>query len=455
MALEGQEPLSAFTTLDGPYSSSDSDYELWTAAARAFGLAANASKIVTSAMYRRLDTPSGFLLDTFHANDSSDSFDDCQYEPNEYLEEKFGLVTVFGTCVCVIGFIHNCLLVHVLSRSSLIKTHVFYLAVLAVCDIVTEFSYIAVMSIQVLFDYARNFDLYVAWNKYLRAVFTATHVSLTIATYMIVAASAERYMASSSFVRGTCTKRHRWLVTFGVCIFAFLSKGLVYWEIEVVYRPNCTGFGIYVVQPSSLAMDPPYKVGYTLWFRHIAHVFFPFVLLLCLNGAILSRLKRRPLERVQAALVATTMGQLVRERKKRIRDATLMLGATASTYLVSNLLNVVITLWEHIDLPFLTSQFKFYTFAADVITLLTVFTGAIRFPIYCICNQQLRLELRRLFKSWVRGGRDMLRGIRKRFCFEAKDKKDNGYIECIDEEDNQNIVLEMGPDMTTALTASL
>lgn len=243
--------------------------------------------------------------------EDSEIDDECAYYPQPYLTEKFFLITVFGSLVSIIAFCNNCLLVHVLSRSPLIRTHVFYLCVLAVCDIVAETSYILMMSTQILFDYAGLVWLYRLWHNYVRWVFALTHVALTVSAYMIVSASAERYLSTLKWLKHrTCTGKDRWMVVFGVFCFALISKGTVFWEVTVVHNENCTGFGEYHIMPSTLAQNFVYKTVYALYFRHIAHVFFPFMLLILLNGSILLHLKNNPME-MHSALISLT---LVRKR---------------------------------------------------------------------------------------------------------------------------------------------
>lgn len=62
-----------------------------------------------------------------------------------------------------------------------------------------------------------------------------------------------------------------------------------------------------------------------------------------------------------------------------------------STYLASNLLNVVITCWEQIDMQSLNDQYcKVHLIATDLVSLLTIVGCALRLPIYLVSNQQLR-----------------------------------------------------------------
>lgn len=325
------------------------------------------------------------------SNDTSPNV--CHYEPISFLVEKFYLMTVFGSVVATFGIFNNVILVYILSRPALAASHVFYLLFLAIFDLFVAVSFILLFSVQPLFDYAHSVWLYNCWFMYLKPIFTVSHVTMTISTYLIVAASAERYLATR--LKKSCLPKDRILITMFVVCFAIVSKGVVYWELEVIHRPNCTGFEEWHLEPSSLALEPIYRTAYMVWFRQIVHVFLPFFLLVCLNGAIINRLKRSL--HTRSALMELALGaEAARQRKQNIRAATRMLVVLVSTYLLANLFNVVISLIEHLNYSYLLTHPKFYTLATDVITLLTVVTGSIRLPIYYVCNQQIRKEFHKL-----------------------------------------------------------
>lgn len=81
--------------------------------------------------------------------------------------------------------------------------------------------------------------------------------------------------------------------------------------------------------------------------------------------------------------------------RRDVRSATRMMIMVVSCYLLSNVLSVVITAWEHIDSDSLYEHaFAFFTLGSDVASLLTVVASALRLPIYAVNNPQIRRELR-------------------------------------------------------------
>ncbi|TKR60252.1 hypothetical protein L596_027528 [Steinernema carpocapsae] len=62
-------------------------------------------------------------------------------------------------------------------------------------------------------------------------------------------------------------------------------------------------------------------------------------------------------------------------------------------YLFSNVLNVIVTIWEYIDMNSLSIDFlPFYIFSVDIVSLLTILAGALRLPIYLTCQPHIRKE---------------------------------------------------------------
>ncbi len=88
------------------------------------------------------------------------------------------------------------------------------------------------------------------------------------------------------------------------------------------------------------------------WYRNFVTVFFPFLSLLALNISIVRALTRD--ERLESypttAINHLSPGQTKRLRRKKIaRSATRTTVLVVCTYLISNVINVVLTTWEHVD----------------------------------------------------------------------------------------------------------
>ncbi|VDK51742.1 unnamed protein product, partial [Anisakis simplex] len=195
---------------------------------------------------------------------------------------------------------------------------------------------------------------------------------------------------------------------------------------EVVGNENCTGVTEHKAVIAEWTNGEPYKTFYRFWFRNIITIFVPFILLFYFNIQIVVRLRRQH-HGAKLFRFATS------EHRKNIRAATRMLVLVSCTYLASNVLNVFVSAWEFVDVGssqglikifsmltllcpssscdqryiviqefLLTPQWRpLYTFSSDLVSLLTVLSCACRLPIYCACNQRIRIEVISLIECVV------------------------------------------------------
>uniref|UniRef100_A0A0M3IWC9 G_PROTEIN_RECEP_F1_2 domain-containing protein n=1 Tax=Ascaris lumbricoides TaxID=6252 RepID=A0A0M3IWC9_ASCLU len=105
------------------------------------------------------------------------------------------LVGCIGTTIALISFVENILVFYTFVYSKVLRRrNLLYLTCLSLCDIFVSVSYIGIMSMQVYADYFRCFTLFELWHEYLRAVFTISHITLSTASFLIMAAAIERYL---------------------------------------------------------------------------------------------------------------------------------------------------------------------------------------------------------------------------------------------------------------------
>ncbi|RCN30698.1 hypothetical protein ANCCAN_23528 [Ancylostoma caninum] len=61
---------------------------------------------------------------------------------------------------------------------------------------------------------------------------------------------------------------------------------------------------------------------------------------------------------------------------------------------MSNLLSVIITIWEYLDSDSLFQKYlPFYVLSVDTLSLLTIVASCLRLPIYVTCQPLLRKEM--------------------------------------------------------------
>uniref|UniRef100_A0A0M3IGU3 G_PROTEIN_RECEP_F1_2 domain-containing protein n=1 Tax=Ascaris lumbricoides TaxID=6252 RepID=A0A0M3IGU3_ASCLU len=226
---------------------------------------------------------------------------------------------------------------------------------------------------------------------------TISHIAMTSSSFLILSASFERYCVTVMPHRMKCLNRYRGQIATAAIILGIVTKSTLAFEFNIKYQKECIDtMAEYVLELSALAKEPIYNLLWRLWFRNVITVLLPFFLLAFMNARTAITLHR-------SQFILQDMQKLSEsQRKSRVRAATRALVFVVFTYLLSNILNVIITIWEYIDIESLQTRFfAFYIYSVDVVSLLTVLAGALRLPIYVSCQPQLRSEfalvLRNLF----------------------------------------------------------
>ncbi|KHN79207.1 hypothetical protein Tcan_11933 [Toxocara canis] len=213
-------------------------------------------------------------------------------------------------------------------------------------------SYILLFPVNLFMDYFESELLAYAWWAYMRPMLALCHVAISTSALLIVAAAFERYLTISR-IRIQFHRDHRIVISVVALVFALLCKAPLYFELEVVANENCTGVTEHKAVVAEWTEDEPYKTFYRFWFRNVITIFLPFVLLFYFNIQIVARLRRQH-QGARLFRFATS------EHRKNIRAATRMLVLVSCTYLASNILNVIVSAWEFIDVVWLRLQNLLY-----------------------------------------------------------------------------------------------
>ncbi|KAI6241995.1 G-PROTEIN-RECEP-F1-2 domain-containing protein [Aphelenchoides fujianensis] len=329
--------------------------------------------------------------------DGSNETTSCYYEPAPYLEPRFYLVACFGSSVATVSFCANVFLFSVLCRKRQHRnSHCLYLMLLAFCDLSIAFSYVPLMSLNVLADWFESpVLLNQCWFFYFRPLITFSHVVMSASTYLILAACFERYCVTCWPSKIRFVNKHRRKIALAAIFLGFFTKISHFYEFELLHKEACAGtMAENDLAPSALAMDRYYNLFWRIGFRNLVTVWVPFGFLLLMNLKIVNSLRQH----VEATVVTDKPREI--ERKKRVRSATRTFVCVTTSYLLANVLNVILTLWEYIDAETLTSRFlPFYSFGVDMVSILTILAGSFRPLIYFVCMPQLRKEILARFKT--------------------------------------------------------
>ncbi|KAF7629880.1 G_PROTEIN_RECEP_F1_2 domain-containing protein [Meloidogyne graminicola] len=262
-------------------------------------------------------------------------------------------------------------------------------------------------------------------------------------------------------------ERNRPQVTLLVMSITVAYKLCTYFEVEVAEHKQCKGFAQFEVISAVYeeSINPLFKLvgsaNYKFWWmfftRNLIDHIFPFFLLIILNFCIIRALRKESkkiiynnqnliLKQINCLKhdsfcyfcsfcnITTNQGQQPinfnkinenylktnkkclknkknsinktednQTQKKNLRAATRALISVVSMYLMSKVLQVVVTFFETFDSETISDEKfrKIYSYANDVISILTLLSSALRFPVYCACNKPMfiatKATLNRIF----------------------------------------------------------
>lgn len=321
--------------------------------------------------------------------------------PDDYLiSERFWLCVVAGVTVSIISIVFNTFIFFVfVSNKQHRRSPNLYLLLLSLFDVFIAFAYIAVMSVRILVNFSSNVFLKSIWVRYMIPMLTVSHIGITSSTFLICFASIERYCITVNNFLVPYLQRHRPILAFVAIMCGVVSKGTIVKEVDIQLNPECYGeLNYWKVVPSSLLYEyPRFNQYWRFYFRNIFTILAPFFILLLVNCLLLFQLREHVLKSK-----TDHDKQNVKEKKARIRATTKSVVIIVCTYLMSNLLSVIITIWEYIDSASIFSEdwLAFYVLSVDVISLLTIVASSARLPIYAYFQPLLRKEMGNCLGDW-------------------------------------------------------
>ncbi|KAM3716688.1 G-protein coupled receptor [Dirofilaria immitis] len=332
----------------------------------------------------------------------------CYIINTKHLVERLWLVTILGSTVSTISIIENAFLfiIFVTSKQHR-RSHSLYLLLLALTDLFISLTYILIMSIKVLYEYNEWLLMKKVWMSYVVPMMTMSHVAITSSSFLIVFATVERFCITASSRYVEFLQNNRCYIALIAVLIGVFTKGTLLFEIKPVHVLNCIGtLNEYHLELTTLVIYNEHYKLFRFWFRNIVTILFPFFTLMFLNARIVNELRKNFL--AEKHNVESTRTTNAKERKARIRAATRTLMFVACTYLLANMLNVIITIWEHTDAKSLFSSFlDFYIFSVDTVSLLTIVACTLRLPIYASCQPSLRAEMIHFATAFCKRPRDL------------------------------------------------
>ncbi|KAE9552114.1 hypothetical protein FO519_004694 [Halicephalobus sp. NKZ332] len=335
---------------------------------------------------------------------------ECGGKNEAYDFARFALVTYVGTPIAIFGLVFNAILVKVFSNRKRLRTPAFYLFLLAIFDSLICAIYIPFFTVDAIAIYYKNEQLYHIWNNYIMFLYGTSRVVQFASTYMVVCATIERFIVVGNI---------KWLSLvgseFGRYITAAISLSVIlvlrvpaFFDYEVVYLPNCPSLEDYTFVPVLMSRED--YAMFNFYVISVVHIIVPFLLLLSLNLLIIALTKKRIYDHFGRGSAFIDMPQISsllrkesinsnRKHRSELRYATRTMVFIVFTYLICNIFNVFITVMENVfkDNPLMFnedgSSTKFYTYTADLISIMVAINSFLRIFIYFFCNPQFRFQV--------------------------------------------------------------
>uniref|UniRef100_A0A183C1E6 G_PROTEIN_RECEP_F1_2 domain-containing protein n=1 Tax=Globodera pallida TaxID=36090 RepID=A0A183C1E6_GLOPA len=344
-------------------------------------------------------TPAAMFNDSVAGGNSTK----CEYEEPPLTTLRFWVVSVFGTSIALCSIVENLFFFYLFStRKHHRTTFNMYMMFISLFDIFISISYILIQSMNVLMDFLQSLTLFRIWHIYMVPFLTISHCAITSGSFLILAATIERYLLSANSKHIRWVQRNRRYIIMFAILMGILSKVTICLELKISYLEQCANtMNEIEIKFADFVFDTDYHLYWRFYYRNFVTIFFPFFALLILNAKIISVLAKVEKENYKFQMMhssTTTAKQM--KRKKVTRAATITTILLVCSYLVSNIISVALTTWEHIDKQSLGGEYvQIYFIAIDLSSLLTVCSCAFRPLIYLICQPGLRKEVFYLMKG--------------------------------------------------------
>lgn len=311
----------------------------------------------------------------------------------ELLKIRFWLVVVSGGLFAAFGILANGLLTRLfLSSPNFRHSPFFFLGFVALFDTLVDSVYIFLLIPPVLSEYLQLVRFYLLWLRYVKWLYMLGQIFKLASVFCLIVASFERYLITSHWTFSGFEKRTRLLLLALVL------------SLAVAIRFG-TSIDVVVVLFDARHSDPfrRYKASQLPrreWlpnFLSLMTVIIPFGILMFLNGGIVLMLRQQNVQQLRSLITELTMGyDFMKVRRRNIRSATNTLLVIITAYLVSNLLNLFLSVCAFLMPGFLQQNYPHhYLLSSDCASVLTVIGNALRPPAHFCTNEEVRDQCRR------------------------------------------------------------
>uniref|UniRef100_A0A158Q7I5 G_PROTEIN_RECEP_F1_2 domain-containing protein n=1 Tax=Elaeophora elaphi TaxID=1147741 RepID=A0A158Q7I5_9BILA len=335
---------------------------------------------------------------------------ECAKKNEGYDGARYALVVYIGTPIALIGTLFNGILLTIFGHKKTLNSPDFYLLLLAIFDMLICQLYIPFFTMDALAIYYQIESIHHLWHTYIMQIYCTSRFVQFSAVYMMLCATFERLVCISG-------KRYlSWFITdcgrLITVIFA-LSVSLIlrfptFFDYKIAYHANCPPFQDYLFLP--VLMSYSLYAKFNFYMMSIVQTILPFILLTCFNIIIIylthKRLYRASSHDTKLYMLGfvNVFRQESKNRKifQELKFATRTMVAIVFTYLTCNAFSVFMSVMENVFpessllIDTYGSSTKFYTIAADLVSILVVLNSLLRMIVYLICNPQFRERFKHL-----------------------------------------------------------
>uniref|UniRef100_A0AC35TV34 G_PROTEIN_RECEP_F1_2 domain-containing protein n=1 Tax=Rhabditophanes sp. KR3021 TaxID=114890 RepID=A0AC35TV34_9BILA len=349
-------------------------------------------------------------------NSTSNGTNVVECQPSEsYDWIRYDIVIYFGTPIAVLGIICNIILMRIFATSEKRNSPFLYLFCLSILDFLICLIYIPLMSLDALAIYHKNGYLHELWHDYALILYGLARQVQFASTYIVLLGTIERFgvVGNFSWAQYLVMNDSRKRIVLIVLICAFLIRIGTHFEYTIQFLAHCQVLENFAFIP--LLSKYQLFSQFNFYVFTLLHIIAPFVLLTSLNIMIITLMKRKlnhkhwrhteftQLPKIAALLRKECTNNINKEERNKLRYQTRTIIFIVSTYLTCNMLSFFINILENIypSTSLLRDEdgnsSRFYTIAADFISILVSINSCSRIFIYYFGNPELKHELVKLF----------------------------------------------------------
>ncbi|EFO17589.1 hypothetical protein LOAG_10909 [Loa loa] len=328
---------------------------------------------------------------------------ECAEKNEGYDDARFALVVYIGTPIAFIGTLFNGILLIIFCHKKLLNSPDFYLLFLAIFDMLICVLYMPFFTMDALAIYYQINSFHHLWHTYVMQIYCMSRFVQFGAVYMMLCATFERfvYISSKRCLSWFITDNGRLITVIVALIISLISRSPTFFDYKIVYRAKCPPFQDYLFLP--VLMRYSLYAKFNFYMMSIVQTIVPFILLTCFNVVIIYLTHRR-LYKTSYGMEFHVLGftnitrQESESRKicQELKCATRTMVAIVFTYLTCNVFSVFMSVMENVfpESSLLIDNYgsstKFYTIAADLVSILVVLNSLLRMIIHMTCNPQFR-----------------------------------------------------------------